>query len=133
MLQLLIADDEPRTREGIKRVMEGWLTEDYEIRLAENGLQALELLETYEIDVLISDIRMPGLSGLELVERLNEMSRQPMCIFISGYSDFSYAQKAIQFDAVDYLLKPIEKTVIIEAVQRALLRREERIEQKRMN
>jgi|SRR5690606_7548489 len=133
MLQLLIADDEPRTREGIKRVMEGWLTEDYEIRLAENGLQALELLETYEIDVLISDIRMPGLSGLELVERLNEMSRKPMCIFISGYSDFSYAQKAIQFDAVDYLLKPIEKIVIIEAVQRALLRREERIEQKRMN
>jgi len=132
MLQLLIADDEPRTREGIKRALEGWLTDDYNIIVAENGLQALELLQTYEIDVLISDIRMPGLSGLELVERLNGMSKKPICIFISGYSEFSYAQKAIQFEAVDYLLKPIEKKTIIEAVQRALLRREEKLEQQRM-
>ena len=132
MLQLLIADDEPRTREGIKRALEGWLTDDYRIIVAENGLQALELLQTNEIDVLISDIRMPGLSGLELVERLNEMSKKPICIFISGYSEFSYAQKAIQFEAVDYLLKPIEKKTIIEAVQRALLRREEKLEQQRM-
>jgi len=132
MLQLLIADDEPRTREGIKRALEGWLTDDYHIMLAENGLQALELLQMNQIDVLISDIRMPGLSGLELVERLNEMSRKPVCIFISGYSEFSYAQKAIQFEVVDYLLKPIEKKAIVEAVQRALLRREERMEQQRM-
>ncbi|MFC6333206.1 response regulator [Paenibacillus septentrionalis] len=132
MIKLLIADDEPRTREGIKRSLEGWLTEDYQLFLAENGLQALELLEQHDIDVLISDIRMPGLSGLELVERLDRINLKPICIFISGYSEFTYAQKAIQYEAVDYLLKPIEKKTIVEAVQRALLRRDERLEKQRM-
>lgn len=132
MIKLLIADDEPRTREGIKRVLEGWLTDSYQISLADNGMMALEMLEREQFDVLITDIRMPGLTGLELVERLNELQQKPFCIFISGYSEFAYAQKAIQFEAVDYLLKPLEKTAIIAAVERALERRDEKLEQERM-
>lgn len=132
MIQLLIADDEPRTREGIKRVLEGWLTGSYHIYLADNGLAALELLQEQAIDVLISDIRMPGLMGLELVERVSSLKRKPHCIFISGYSEFAYAQKAIQFEAIDYLLKPLEKKSIIAAVQRALERREEKLQQDRL-
>ncbi|MFS0725488.1 response regulator [Paenibacillus sp. 1P07SE] len=123
MIHIVIADDEPRTREGIKRVLEGWLTDSYHIALADNGVMALELLQQQPVDLLISDIRMPGLSGLELVEQLSAYDHKPHCIFISGYSEFSYAQQAIQLDAVDYLLKPLEKQEILAAVSKALQRR----------
>ena len=132
MLSILIAEDEPRTREGIKRVLEGWLTTNYQIYVADNGLLALDLLIEHEIDILISDIRMPGLTGIELIEQLHERNIDFNCIFISGYSDFTYAQKAIRFNAVDYILKPIEKKTIIEAMQKALLRREEQLERKKI-
>lgn len=132
MIHILIADDEPRTREGIKRVLEGWLTDSYQISVADNGVMALELLQQQPVDVLISDIRMPGLTGLELVEQLTALNNKPHCIFISGYSEFSYAQKAIQFEAVDYLLKPLEKKEIIAAVEKALQRRADKLAQEQL-
>lgn len=132
MIRILIADDEPRTREGIKRVLEGWLTESYHIEVADNGVQALELLRQQPVDVLISDIRMPGLTGLEVVEQLSAVEAKPHCIFISGYSEFAYAQQAIQLEAVDYLLKPLAKKEILAALDKALRRRADKQAQEQL-
>ena len=125
MKTILIVDDEPRTRDGIRKVLEIWSAGKYTIETAANGVAALEWLEHNDAHLLISDIRMPEITGLELVEKLDQFDNKPNIILVSGYSDFSYAQQALRFGVVDYLLKPIDKASLIQAIEKAMLRVEE--------
>ncbi|WP_308860183.1 response regulator transcription factor [Paenibacillus endoradicis] len=129
---ILIVDDEPRTRDGIRKVLDIWSGGKYRIETAANGIVALEWLEHNDAHLLISDIRMPELTGLELVERLDMFKNRPNVILVSGYSDFSYAQQALRFGVVDYLLKPIDKASLIQAIEKAMLRVEEQARYKVM-
>lgn len=131
MKTILIADDEPRTREGVRKVLEAWSAGRHRIIVAASGVEALAWLEENEASLLITDIRMPELGGLELVEKLKAMPHPPVVIIISGHPDFSYAQRALQFGVVEYLLKPLDKAKLVEAVEMALKREEakHRIEQ----
>lgn len=131
---ILIVDDEPRTRQGLKNMLESWSGGRYEVLTAEHAPQAMELLAKEPVVLLISDIRMPEISGLSLVERLSaaEAAREagaayrPAVILISGYAEFEYAQQAIQLGVVNYLLKPIRREKLIDTVERALQIGEER-------
>jgi len=131
---ILIVDDEPRTRQGLKNMLESWSGGRYEVLTAEHAPQAMELLAKEPVVLLISDIRMPEISGLSLVERLSaaEAEREagaayrPAVILISGYAEFEYAQQAIQLGVVNYLLKPIRRERLIDTVERALQIGEER-------
>lgn len=122
MKSILIVDDEPRTREGVRKTLESWSAGKYRIEVAASGVEALTWLEVNEAHLLVTDIRMPEISGLELVERLNQVSHPPVVIIISGHSDFEYARSALQYGAVDYLLKPLDKTKLVQAVEKALKR-----------
>ncbi|MCZ8520868.1 MULTISPECIES: response regulator transcription factor [Paenibacillus] len=123
MLKTLIVEDEPRMREGLKKIIP-WESHGFSLcGDAENGRQALERIEKERPDLVITDIRMPVLSGLEL---MMEVSGRFDCQFIvlSGYSDFQYAKTALVCGAVDYLLKPLEEDDLIRALERTRRRLE---------
>ena len=118
-MKLLIADDEQIIRNGLLSLP--WKDIGVEeVYQAENGLTAKEILTEEKIDVVISDIKMPGLSGLELAEYIKECSMDTAVIFLTGYSDFEYARRAIRNEVSDYLLKPIRRKDIIETVERVI-------------
>lgn len=119
---LLIVDDEPRTRQGLKNMLEAWGSGRFEVKTADNGRDAIAILESEPVHLLITDIRMPEITGLNLVKQLASASLiyKPAVILISGYAEFDYAHQGIQLGVVDYLLKPIRKDKLIEAVEQAL-------------
>ena len=109
MLKVVIADDEARVCSLIRMLID-W--DELGLKLcgtASNGLEALELVRERHPDILITDIRMPGCHGLELIERAKQENPQLEIIIISGYAHFEYAQSAIRHGVGDYLLKPINK------------------------
>ncbi|MCM3700073.1 response regulator [Paenibacillus macerans] len=118
---ILIVEDEPRTRQGFAKTLEAWSCGRYRIEAAESGQAALAWLENHAAHLLITDIRMPGISGLELIEMQQKHKPfKPVAIIISGYPEFDYAQKAMQLGVVNYLLKPVDKHKLVQAVEQAL-------------
>lgn len=128
MKTILIVDDEPRTREGVRRVLEAWSAGRHRILTAAHAMEARRWLqeEGMQINVLITDIRMPRISGLDLIEEAVHMPHPPVVILISGYAEFEYAQKALKFGVIEYLLKPLDKEKLLQAVEEALEEEAER-------
>lgn len=109
MLKVVIADDEERVCRLVQ-VLADWDALGMEVAgIASNGLEALELVKQIHPDILITDIRMPGCYGLELIQHAKESLPQLEIVIISGYAHFEYAQSAIKHGVGDYLLKPIQK------------------------
>ncbi len=109
MLNIYIADDEVWIILGLKKLLDKLNIGAYVIGTANNGLTAKEEIAHFKPDVIFADIRMPGLSGLELLQVIPEVSSESKVVIISGYAEFSYAQEAVQHHAYDYLLKPIKE------------------------
>ncbi|THE12508.1 response regulator [Bacillus timonensis] len=117
---IVIVDDEPRTRQGLHRTLETWNNGEFKILTAENGEEVLRIAEKQKIHILLSDIQMPEMTGLQLLKTIQEKGLSPVVIVISAYSEFEYAQEALRLGVVNYLLKPISKRKLIEAVEDAL-------------
>ncbi|MCD9020857.1 response regulator transcription factor [Cohnella silvisoli] len=117
MFQLMIVDDEPSVREGIALTVP-WGQLDVEVVYqAASGYEALELMKQHSIDIVITDIRMPGMSGLELIHAILNTWTGTRCIILSGHAEFQYAQEAIRSQTMDYLVKPIRTEELIETVR----------------
>ncbi|WP_027409723.1 response regulator [Anoxybacteroides tepidamans] len=123
---ILVVDDEPRTRMGLKKTLDSWAMGKYEILCAASGDEAIDILVQRRIDLLLTDIRMPQITGLELIESFMHQKHKPVVIIISAYSEFEYAQEAIQLGVINYLLKPVSKRNLIEAVEQAMKVSEDR-------
>ena len=109
MIKVVIADDEEKVCKLICNLID-WQSINMEIvGTAHNGIEALELVKTLKPNVVITDIRMPGYDGLELISFIKQTDLDVDCIIISGYRHFEYAKNAIKYGVVDYLLKPIKK------------------------
>lgn len=107
MLKILLVDDNSIERQGIKFLMDkNQLT--FEIHEVDNGCAALDLMKREFFNILITDIRMPLMDGVELVKKLRDFNNETAVIIISGYSDFEYAKSLLQYNVADYLLKPID-------------------------
>ncbi|HIU15854.1 MAG TPA: response regulator transcription factor [Candidatus Ventricola intestinavium] len=118
MLKVIIADDEARVCSLIQMLID-WQELNMELAgTASNGLQALELIQTCSPDILITDIRMPGCHGLELIERAKRLKPALEIVIISGYAHFEYAQSAIRHGVGDYLLKPIDRQELMETMRK---------------
>lgn len=118
MLKVVIADDEARVCSLIQMLID-WDALDMELAgTAANGLEALELVRAQRPDILITDIRMPGCHGLELIERAKQENPALGIVIISGYAHFEYAQSAIRFGVGDYLLKPINRQELMATLQK---------------
>ncbi|SEG45055.1 response regulator [Paenibacillus sp. UNC499MF] len=120
MYRLLIVDDIPIIVEGLKELFEETPQLSLEIHTAYSGEEALELLKNKRIDLVISDIKMPGLEGIGLLREIK--TNWPGCkvIFLTGYNDFQYVQNAVKYGGFDYLLKIESDEKIIAAVTRAI-------------
>ena len=109
MINVYIADDEVWITLGLKKLLEKLDIDARVVGTANNGLTAKEEIALFKPDVVFTDIRMPGLTGLELLRAIPEVSPDSKVVIISGYAEFSYAQEAVQHHAFDYLLKPIKE------------------------
>ncbi len=116
MIRVVIADDETRICKLIIKLIDWDQIGMVIAGTASNGIEALELIERENPDIVITDIRMPGYDGLEMIEKAKKMNSDLEFIIISGYGQFEYAKKAIDFGVKDYLLKPINKDDLLKAL-----------------
>lgn len=108
MYRLLVADDEKRLLSGLCEYYP-WNELGFTIvARAENGQKALDYIHTQPVDVVLTDIEMPVMSGTRLAEILHEEYPHIKVVFLSGYADFKYAQQALRFGVKDYILKPVK-------------------------
>lgn len=122
-MKLIIVDDEPKIRNGLIKFLnskEGWQV----CGAFEDAPAALKALYSLAADVIITDIKMPEVSGLELIRQIRERNQQIKIIILSGYSNFTYAQKAIELGVTRYLLKPTnpkELTAVLLSIEKELV------------
>lgn len=120
MLEILLVDDEVSEREGIS-----YLIKKYKLPLniseAKNGKIALEHIKSKKVDILFTDVEMPHMNGLELAKEIHKYNKDIKIIVFSAHSQFEYAKKALEANAVNYLLKPIEveefKSVMMDVIK----------------
>ena len=110
MLRVMLVDDEPFIRQGMKILID-WKKYGYEVVAeAENGIEALKIMQKEQIDLVFADLRMPGMSGIEFVEKALSLGfEMTYFVILTGYADFDSAKKAIRLHVQDYILKPIQK------------------------
>lgn len=118
MIKVVIADDEARICQLIK-VLVDWDALGMEIAgIASNGIEALMMVRKERPDILITDIRMPGASGIDLIKQARSICPSICMIIISGYAHFEYAKTALAYGVKDYLLKPINQKELMASLQK---------------
>ncbi|MCD7036352.1 response regulator [Metabacillus sp. GX 13764] len=133
MYTLFIADDEKIVIDGLTQAIDWNKHEINIVGTALNGSCALSQIKDKHPDIVLADIRMPGLSGLELIREAKKENLNTEFIIISGYSEFSYAKEALELEAVDYLVKPIEAGDIVYSVKKAIGKLEKRRDNKQLD
>ncbi|AZN39305.1 response regulator [Paenibacillus albus] len=125
MVKLLIVEDEKEIREGLA----AWVWDSVGIEVTgtcAHGLEALQFISERPVDIVLTDIRMPFMDGIELMEVLYRQYPFIHVVILSGHSDFEYAQRAIQHGAVDYLLKPVQFNQLTHTFEQLILRLREK-------
>ncbi len=119
MLKVLLVDDEPFILQGLKVIID-WKEEGFEITgVATNGQEALEFLKKNDVDLILADIKMPVMNGLELLAEIRSKKiSDAYFVILSGYADFTFAQEAIRYDCTDYILKPVDKMQLINTLHK---------------
>lgn len=119
-MRLLIVDDGHYIVEYLKHLLDWSKFRIKQIETTTNSIEAKELLDQNQIDILITDIRMPEITGIDLLQHIHENKLKTKVIFLSGYSQFDYAQQAIRLGALDYLLKPVDKEDMEKAMSQVI-------------
>lgn len=124
---VLVVDDEFELRRALIEKVD-WQSAGFEvIGEAENGIEALECIESLEPDLIITDIKMPMISGLELAKRIREIRPAAQIVILSGYDSFEYARTAIEYNIISYLLKPISSSEMTEELKNIRAKMDEKI------
>lgn len=118
MYKVIIVDDEPPFIRSITRMVNRYCSEFEVVDFAYNGKEALEKLATLDIDVLITDIKMPVIDGIKLLKTVHYKYPHIQTVIVSGYQDFEYAKAALKIGVIDYLLKPIDKSQFTEVMNK---------------
>lgn len=118
LIKVMLVDDEAIVRDGLRNCID-WEANGFSVEvLEENGARALAYMEKNPVDLVVTDIKMPVLSGLELIRQSKEADFPAKFLILSGYDDFAYAQKALRYGADDYILKPIKEEELLNALIR---------------
>ena len=115
---VLIVEDEKLIRQGIKTMVQRSGVPVEIIMECNNGEVALEILKEQKIDVMFTDIRMPKMDGITLVQEMQQLDNKPLTVAISGYDDFSYAVEMMRYGVREYILKPVERQKIVEIMKK---------------
>lgn len=119
MYRILVVDDEKIERKGIRFLLEQ-IPEQFEISEAVNGKEALEWLKENEADILMTDVKMPFMNGIELLEHASELNPKMKKVIFSGYGEFEYARQAMRFGVAEYILKPVDPAEFKNAMSKVL-------------
>lgn len=120
MYRVLIADDEEIERLSFSRKLKKYFGESCEVFHAENGMQAILAVDKNDTPIVIMDIGMPGLNGVEAAEWIRKSHPDCVIIFLTAYDDFSYAKRAVSLHALEYLLKPCDDEELIPVMEEAM-------------
>lgn len=121
MLKVVIVDDEKMICSLISQLLDWEELGAKIVGMAYTGTEALEMIQEQRPDIIISDIRMPGYDGLELIKRTKEAGIESEFVMISGFKQFEYAQNAMKYGVKYYLLKPIEEDKLTEIIKESKL------------
>ena len=119
-IKILIVDDETVIREGLKRVLE---RESYIVETCSSGYTAIEIMQNQEFDLIITDLKMPGMSGIEVLKSVRTLQPHIPVILITGYASIDTAVEAMKNGASDYISKPFAPDILLEKVNIALSQR----------
>ncbi len=114
MYKILIADDEGIVTDSLQYIIEKNFGGECQVAIAKNGRQAIEQAENFQPDIALLDIQMPGINGLKAMEEIRAGNPRIKTLILTAYDNFDYAKEALRLGAVDYLMKPINKKVIVE-------------------
>src|SRR5688500_699832 len=117
--RILVVDDEASARSGLEKLLR---QEGYEVESADGGAAALALRDERTFDVVVTDLKMPGMDGVELMKKLKDLDRDLPVIVVTAFSDVSSAVNAMRAGAEDYLTKPVDFDALLLAVDRAIQR-----------
>ncbi|MCR5836475.1 MAG: response regulator [Lachnospiraceae bacterium] len=117
-MKLLVADDEDTIRKGVVKYIKLHSNRFDKIYEAENGQETIDVILTYQPEIVLLDVQMPLITGIEVMREITKAGLNPVIIILSGYDDFKYAQQAIKYGAKEYLLKPIRANDILECVEK---------------
>lgn len=117
--RILICDDEIGTRESLRMI----LKDKYELLFAEDGQQAVDRLAEGKVDLILIDINMPRLSGIEALQRIKEIDSEVEVLVITGFGSLDTAIQAMKYGAYDYITKPFDMNAILRLVEKGLTRR----------
>jgi YesN/AraC family two-component response regulator len=120
---MLVVEDEPAIREGVLGTLKKWGEKQpdiWQFIAAASGPEGLEIARSRPVDFMICDIRLPGMSGIDMLDQLRREHCDTPAILLTGYAEFEYARKALSLGVVNYLLKPVDQVQLIEAVEAAL-------------
>jgi DNA-binding response OmpR family regulator len=120
---ILIVDDEPVARQSLSDILK---LENYNVASAPNGQAAVEYVRTHPVDLMIVDLRMPGMDGLEVVQVVNQLSPDTEVVLLTAFGSTESAIQALRLRIHDYLLKPASPAQIIATVKKGLARRNAR-------
>lgn len=119
-LHILIADDEPLVRKGLRLILKKSHLPVHNVLEATNGTEALRLAQQYSPQIVVLDIKMPGCNGLEAMKQIRQSLPETKIVVLSAYSYFEYAQEALRYGALDYLIKPVQPEEIVKVLCRCL-------------
>ena len=120
MYRVIIADDEPVIRRGLRETIE-WDALGLEVAgEAADGAEALKLIREIRPEILITDIRMPEMDGIELIREIKKLELNTKITILSGYSDYDYLKAAIRLGVDNYLLKPIDNDELVSNLKNAV-------------
>lgn len=125
MKKVMLVEDEEFILQGIRCIIDWEEIAMTVSAMAHNGKEALEKFQEDPVDILVTDVEMPLMNGLDLIREVRRISPRTRCIILSGYDEFEYARTALKLDVEEYILKPIDEEKLKDALVRAALRLEE--------
>ncbi len=133
MIKVLIADDELHFRVFMETVVDWEALGFTVVGTAKNGAEAIQLVHDLEPDIIFLDINMPKMSGIQMAERLREERSEVTIIFITGYSEFEYARKALQLGVAEYILKPFSDEELLVVLNKIKLKYQKQLQEERQS
>lgn len=124
-LKILVIDDEPGMREGCRRILE---SENYQVIIAENGSQGLEVAKTDRVDMALIDLKMPGIDGLEVLKEIRQIDSEIIPIIVSGHGTIESAVEAMKAGAFDFISKPFAPEQLLTVIEKGLSQKKERLQ-----
>ncbi|MDE5718221.1 MAG: response regulator, partial [Lachnospiraceae bacterium] len=115
MRRVMLVEDEDLILQGIRCIIDWEELSMTVVSMVHNGKEALEQFRENPVDIIVTDVEMPQMNGLELLEEIRKISPETRCIILSGYEEFAYARAALKLDVEEYILKPINEEQLRQA------------------